>query len=285
MASGKSRAQSNCTAMPPSARQCVQRARLACPDEVSCAAMLSWLLPCRGRRWPPRLARWTRPRTRRLVEGRDWSCARRRPRATPARGAGQGRQRRRRGGRDRVRARGDAPERRQHRRRRLHGRPHRRTATVDDVRLPREGAAARRRATMYMRDGKVDGSLTSAGYLAPGVPGTVRGLALAHKKFGKLPWKDVVMPARAARGGRVRHVRRRSRADSNSAARRRDGHVPRVGRGLRQARRRHVGRRRSPRAQRISARRSARSRPTGPTRSTRAGSPIASPRTWPPTAA
>jgi gamma-glutamyltranspeptidase / glutathione hydrolase len=28
-----------------------------------------------------------------------------------------------------------------------------------------------------------------------GVPGTVRGLALAHAKFGKLPWKDVVMPA------------------------------------------------------------------------------------------
>ena len=28
-----------------------------------------------------------------------------------------------------------------------------------------------------------------------GVPGTVRGLALAHSRFGKLPWKDVVMPA------------------------------------------------------------------------------------------
>jgi gamma-glutamyltranspeptidase/glutathione hydrolase len=28
-----------------------------------------------------------------------------------------------------------------------------------------------------------------------GVPGTVRGLALAHKKFGKLPWRDVVTPA------------------------------------------------------------------------------------------
>src|SRR5437868_5599952 len=28
-----------------------------------------------------------------------------------------------------------------------------------------------------------------------GVPGTVRGLALAHKKFGKLPWRDLVTPA------------------------------------------------------------------------------------------
>ncbi|MGH7171800.1 MAG: gamma-glutamyltransferase, partial [Gemmataceae bacterium] len=30
---------------------------------------------------------------------------------------------------------------------------------------------------------------------AVGVPGTVRGLALAHAKFGKLPWKQLVMPA------------------------------------------------------------------------------------------
>jgi gamma-glutamyltranspeptidase/glutathione hydrolase len=59
----------------------------------------------------------------------------------------------------------------------------------------REKAPLKSTRTMYMRDGKVDMSLTNQGYLAPGVPGTVRGLALAHKRFGRLPWKDVVMPA------------------------------------------------------------------------------------------
>jgi gamma-glutamyltranspeptidase / glutathione hydrolase len=59
----------------------------------------------------------------------------------------------------------------------------------------REKAPLKSTRTMYLRDGKVDISLTNAGYLAPGVPGTVRGLGLAHKRFGKLPWKDVVAPA------------------------------------------------------------------------------------------
>ena len=33
------------------------------------------------------------------------------------------------------------------------------------------------------------------GHRMVGVPGTVRGLALAHERFGKLPWKDLVLPA------------------------------------------------------------------------------------------
>lgn len=33
------------------------------------------------------------------------------------------------------------------------------------------------------------------GHKIVGVPGTVRGMELAHRRFGKLPWKTVVMPA------------------------------------------------------------------------------------------
>ncbi len=59
----------------------------------------------------------------------------------------------------------------------------------------REKAPLKSTPTMYLgADGNIDGSLTRAGYLAPGVPGSVRGLEAAHKKFGKLPWRDVVMP-------------------------------------------------------------------------------------------
>src|SRR5437773_1475901 len=53
----------------------------------------------------------------------------------------------------------------------------------------RETAPAAATKTMY----KKDESIYSC--RAVGVPGTVRGMALAHQKFGKLPWKDVVMPA------------------------------------------------------------------------------------------
>jgi gamma-glutamyltranspeptidase / glutathione hydrolase len=60
----------------------------------------------------------------------------------------------------------------------------------------RERAPLKSTPTMYLGpDGQIVRDLTETGYLAPGVPGTVRGLELAHKRFGKLPWKTVVMPA------------------------------------------------------------------------------------------
>src|SRR5207248_2639909 len=53
----------------------------------------------------------------------------------------------------------------------------------------RETAPAAATADMFVKN---------ADYLsakAVGVPGTVRGLELAHRRFGKLPWKDLVEPA------------------------------------------------------------------------------------------
>ena len=62
------------------------------------------------------------------------------------------------------------------------------TSTTIDY---REKAPLKATATMYALNRR----LGDTGYTSPGVPGTVRGLAMAHKKYGKLPWKDVVMPA------------------------------------------------------------------------------------------
>jgi gamma-glutamyltranspeptidase/glutathione hydrolase len=66
----------------------------------------------------------------------------------------------------------------------------------------RERAPLKSTPTMYLDSaGNINRRLTARGYLAPGVPGTVRGLEMAHRKFGKLPWRDVVLPAAALADG------------------------------------------------------------------------------------
>jgi len=71
------------------------------------------------------------------------------------------------------------------------------TAAIDY----RETAPAKASHDMYLGpDGKLVPRLSTAGHLASGVPGTVAGLSLAQSKFGSLPWKDLVEPARRLAG-------------------------------------------------------------------------------------
>lgn len=77
----------------------------------------------------------------------------------------------------------------------MHGQP----AFVDY----RETAPAAATRDMYLDDqGNVIKDASTIGARAAGVPGTVAGLWLAHKRFGKRPWRELLQPAiRLARQG------------------------------------------------------------------------------------
>lgn len=60
----------------------------------------------------------------------------------------------------------------------------------------REKAPLKSHADMFLLpDGSLDTTSCNVGYLVAGIPGTVRGMELAWKKYGKLPWVDLLMPA------------------------------------------------------------------------------------------
>ena len=60
----------------------------------------------------------------------------------------------------------------------------------------REKAPAVSTPKMFLDDrGEVDAMKSGVGFLVIGVPGTVRGLWEASRRYGKLPWKTVVEPA------------------------------------------------------------------------------------------
>ena len=67
-----------------------------------------------------------------------------------------------------------------------------RTAAIDF----REMAPAAISRNFYLNDkGEVDESRIRHSHQAAGVPGTVAGLAIAHGRYGRLPWPNLLMPA------------------------------------------------------------------------------------------
>ncbi|MBC7533945.1 MAG: gamma-glutamyltransferase [Oligoflexus sp.] len=61
----------------------------------------------------------------------------------------------------------------------------------------RETAPAAAGPDFYLDEkGELKGDESKIGYRAAGIPGTVAGLVLLHKKWGKLPWASLVEPAR-----------------------------------------------------------------------------------------
>lgn len=60
----------------------------------------------------------------------------------------------------------------------------------------REEAPQAATRDMYLdADGELTADASTVGAQAAAVPGTVAGLALAHQKYGKLPWRRVLQPA------------------------------------------------------------------------------------------
>lgn len=60
----------------------------------------------------------------------------------------------------------------------------------------REVAPAGASPAMFLKpDGSVDEEKSNFGYLAAGVPGTVKGLETAWQRYGSLPWKSLLEPA------------------------------------------------------------------------------------------
>ena len=74
----------------------------------------------------------------------------------------------------------------------MHDAPSKKSYSIDY----REKAPLKASRDMYLNeDGSVNTSRSTIGYLAIGVPGTVYGMWEVHKKFGSMPWEELLQPA------------------------------------------------------------------------------------------
>ena len=72
----------------------------------------------------------------------------------------------------------------------------------------REAAPMAATANMFLNpDGTVSDSLSLVGHLASGVPGSVAGMWEAHRRYGSLPWAELLQPAIHLAEGIVVHER------------------------------------------------------------------------------
>lgn len=77
----------------------------------------------------------------------------------------------------------------------------------------REKAPGKGHADMYLdKDGNIIPRASTLGRLASGVPGSVDGMAQAHARYGKLPWKQVLQPAIDIAGNGVILTEREARS-------------------------------------------------------------------------
>src|SRR3954467_14812701 len=68
--------------------------------------------------------------------------------------------------------------------------------TTDAIDYRERAPLAATRGMYLDANGNVIKGASTDGYKAVGVPGTVAGLVLAHKRHGKLKWRELVEPAR-----------------------------------------------------------------------------------------